>query len=249
MSGAVHFLALAAHGVGDGLEHVFGIDARGRSDAHFYGEAREQAGGHVGADVHVKINGAGEEGIDGVEVVGAEAGYGIGRQGGVVGQVAKIGAWLVVVKNSAGDDSRGTLRADAEIALLMHDEGACGEVAETFLLAIERHGDDADEIEAGEIVDDADEVADHGFKEGDLSAGFFDDANFHNALAGRLAVPEDFKNCVVAPVEAECEEDKHSRDPGAEGVGNFVHHVVKAGGGADVNDVQHQANEEVEEAL
>ena len=58
------------------------------------------------------------------------------------------------------------------------DQGAGCEIAEALVaaIALKRWGNDADGVEAGEGVDDADEVAGEGFEESDLAAGVADDA-------------------------------------------------------------------------
>lgn len=68
-------------------------------------------------------------------------------------------------------------------------------------------------VNAGNLVDVADEVAGHGLEEADGAAGTLDDADFSDFLARRLAVPEGLKEREVAPVEEEEEEDRDGCEP------------------------------------
>ena len=92
-------------------------------------------------------------------------------------------------------------------------QGTGSEIAEALAAAIAEHGDDADGVETGEAVDGTDEIAREGFEEGDLAAGVADDAEFAEFFARGLAVPEGFKDGVVAPAEEKDDEQDGGDEP------------------------------------
>lgn len=95
----------------------------------------------------------------------------------------------------------------------MNDERAGCEVSEALMLPVAEHSDGSDEVEAGKHIDDADEIARHGLKEGELAAGLLNYADFEEFFAGGLSVPEGFKESEVSPVHEEVEEDEACDEP------------------------------------
>ena len=180
-----------------------------------------------------------------MEVGGGEAGDGVGRQGGFHARAMRPGA-LGVKRGGAARGERGGEGAAVvdeeglEAGLFMDDHGAGGEVAEAFVLAVADHGDDAGEVEAGQDVNEADEVAGEGFEEGDLAAGVFDDAELHDAFAGGLAVPEGFKESEVSPEEKEMDKD----DEGDQPLSGGVEFIIGVAGGFSADGFGEEINAE-----
>ena len=106
-----------------------------------------------------------------------------------------------------GEGARGLGAGGSFFDAVADDERAGGEVAEPLVIAGDEDGDGADGVEERNLVDVADEVARHGFKEADGAAGALDDANAGDALAGGAAVPEGLKQGEIAPVEQEKQEE------------------------------------------
>jgi len=172
-----------------------------------------EALGEGAAAGDVDVDGAGEEVVDDVEVVGGEAGDGVGGEIDGVG-IHDRGGWNNGREGSGGDGAgSGTAPERGFGGVLMYNQGAGGEVTEALVAAIAEHDDDADGVEAGEGVDDADEVAGEGFEEGDLAAGVADDAELAESFARGLAVPEGFEEGVVAPVDEEVKDDDGGDEP------------------------------------
>ena len=81
------------------------------------------------------------------------------------------------------------------------DQSARGQVAQPLVLAGDEHGDHADDVETGKLIDKPDQVAGHGFEETDGAAGTLDHSDPGDFLARCMPVPECLKESEVAPVE------------------------------------------------
>ena len=203
----------AAQDASGGFEDALRRDALGHGDAHFGDHLLGETFGELGAAAHIDVDRAGEEVIDDVEVIGREASDSVG--GEIDGKRGndRFG-WGGGGEGGSGEGASGGAAPDGPLdGALVDDEGSGGEVAETLVALIAEHGDEADRVDAGHPVDDADEIARHGFEEGDLATGIADDAEFAPAFAGSLAVPEGFKEGEVAPVEEEMKEDDGGDHP------------------------------------
>ncbi len=94
-------------------------------------------------------------------------------------------------REDVGGEGAGGLCADwSFFDAVADDERAGGEIAEALMVAGDEDGDGADGVEERDLVNEADEVARHGFKEADGAAGALNDANAGDTLAGGAAVPE-----------------------------------------------------------
>jgi len=114
------------------------------------------------------------------------------------------------------------------------------------MVAGDEDGDGAHGIKERDLVDVADKVAGHGFKEADGASRALDDADAGDALAGGTAVPESLKQGEVAPVKEEdqekvesgcplCRDAIEGRDAGQE-EGEDPHHQAHADKPDDVVD-------------
>ena len=161
----------------------------------------------------IDVDGAGKEMVDDVEVVGGEAGDGIGGKIDCVG----IGDGRRDGRGGegSGGDSAGTGTTPERRfgGAFVDNKGTGGEITKALAAAIAEHGDDADGVEAGKAVDGADEVARQRFEKGDLAAGVADDAELAEFFAGGLAVPEGFEDGVVAPAEEKDNEEDGGDEP------------------------------------
>lgn len=88
-----------------------------------------------------------------------------------------------------------------------------GEVSQALVLLAEEHRYDADCVDTGKLVDDAEKVAGHGFEEADASARALNNTNLYNALARRPAIPKRFKKGEVAPINEEWDGNRNGSGP------------------------------------
>lgn len=77
------------------------------------------------------------------------------------------------------------------------DDGPGNIIAQPAGVPVQQSADDAYGINAGNAVDDAQQIACDRIHGVDGPAGFFDDAQAHKALTGCLAVPDGLKECKV----------------------------------------------------
>lgn len=211
--------ALCSQGYGYGFEGSFGV-AGWDGGAHPGDGFGQDAVSHSRADLKRKIEGAGEEGVDDDEVPGGEPGEAVGGKeaGCGLGCFPGLGRGKEVARAGLAGVKQGLA-----VGALVDDEGAGGEVAETLVALVGKHGDEAGEVEVGEEVGGAEQVAREAFKEGDAAAGVLDDAELHGAFAGGLAVPKGFEQGEIAPVEQESRKDYEGDEPFAgEGFDVFV---------------------------
>src|ERR1700739_464358 len=185
-------------GAGRGFQSRLGLDGRGNA----------QGEGLAGGEGHIEA--AGEEAFEHLEIAARQPGYALvgereagGRLGGGGGGGEDVGG------GGAGGlgAPRGFFNAVA------HDECTGGKVAETLMIAGGEDGDGTDGVEERDLVDVADEVAGHGFKESDGAAGALDDADAGDALAGGAAVIESLREGEVAPVEEKKQEEIEGSGP------------------------------------
>jgi len=170
LAGLVHY----------GFQEAFGAGPALNLEIHFGGEAVGDLGGHAGADGGIERVAAVEEGFD-------EADFVEGDEGDV--DRGKSFVW------------RGVLvGADAFESVFVDDDGAGDEIAEALPFPAEKDADEADAVHGGEIVHEAEGVANDGFVGADGAAVVFDDADFGDALAGGLAIPENFEESEVAGI-------------------------------------------------
>src|SRR5665213_649852 len=200
--------ACSAHGFRQGFERALRIAFRQR-DLHLRGHARGDAGSHRGARLQVEVERAGEEGLHHMQVRGFEASDGVGRQ-------SAFGLGLLL--GEEGLSAQEGVRRAVVRRQFVYDDGPGSKIAEPLVLAVAEHRDYAGKIEAGEKVDEAQEVAREGFEEADLPATVLDDAQLHDVLAGRLAMPERLKEREVAHDEAEDDERDGREEPLCSGV-------------------------------
>lgn len=154
---------LAGSGFKEGLDAGFGRDLeaglclKGGGDA--LGEELAGGQGHVES--------AGEEALDDFKVGGVEAGDAVSGEGDGEVRLGNQGGRKDMGGEGAGAGAGpegGFLGAGAD------DEGSGGEIAEALVAACGKDGDDADDVEEGDLIDVTDEVAGHGLEEADGSA-------------------------------------------------------------------------------
>lgn len=95
----------------------------------------------------------------------------------------------------------------------MNDQRAGNKVAQTLLALGEKHGDNAEDIKRGQHVNGAEKVSAHGLKEADRPASLLNDADAHQPFAGRLTMPEGFKQGEVSPMEEKWKSDGNRDAP------------------------------------
>ena len=116
-------------------------------------------------------------------------------------RVASSG-WRVVARTSSALASE-RWKGDGGAGSLADDDRAGGEVAEASGAVVEEHRKDAHGIREGQVVDDADDIANHGVDRANRIAVFANDADAGDAFAGRLPVPDDLEDHVVAQRQRE----------------------------------------------
>ena len=87
--------------------------------------------------------------------------------------------------------------------LLVHDDGAGGQIAEPLVARRHQHRDDADGVDAGQLIDHAQQVAQDGFVDPGRAAGDAQHAEADQPLARRLPVPERLEPGEVAVEQQE----------------------------------------------
>ena len=104
------------------------------------------------------------------------------------------------------------------IAALVNDDRPRCKIAQPLMSLRAQHRDHANEVQRRQVIDDAQQVARHRFKQRDLAARVLDHAQLHDVLAGRLPVPEGLKKREVAPEDQDIYRDKDRKGPLAQQV-------------------------------
>jgi hypothetical protein len=120
------------------------------------------------------------------------------------------------------------------------DDGTGGDVAEALATAVEEGGDPADEVEEGEEIDGAEQVAEEELTEAEFEAFGIDDAELEQAFADGLTVPEPFGEDAIEDGE---EEDAEL----GEGLAEVGGDEGQAGEEGDEDDVAGDDEGEVDE--
>ena len=99
--------------------------------------------------------------------------------------------------------------------LLVHDDGAGGQIAEPLVARRHQHRDDADGVDARQLIDDAQQVAQDGFVDPGRAPGDAQHAQADQPLARRLPVPERLEAGEVAVEQQERGDDDDGQEPRA----------------------------------
>lgn len=154
------------------------------------------------AEVDGEIGEQGDPGI-GSEVIASD--QGLEGDGG-------FGSWDALAE-SCGEVREGSegIESGAEEGIEVgsgefrdaDDDGTGGDVAEALAAAVEEGGDPADEVEEGEEIDGAEQVAEEELTEAEFEAFGIDDAELEQAFADGLTVPEPFGEDAIEDGEEE----------------------------------------------
>ncbi len=90
-----------------------------------------------------------------------------------------------------------------------NDYGSCGEIAQALAVAAKDAGDPPDEIEGGQGIDDAEQVADDDLRGLQAEAAGIHHAEIEQALADGLTAPDPFGGGSVDQSEREIQDDVH----------------------------------------
>ncbi len=169
---------------------VLGPRAGELTEGHLLGETGGESMGQLHAHGGVELVSAFQETPDRLQLVTLQQ-VKVRRHSGVKGR-----------------DGLGRLRRLGQglrdlVRTLADNNCAGGQVAEALAAARAKDGDDAQSVQEGQEVNDADEVADDHIVEADGRAVVADDADVGGALAGGLTVPACLEVHVVAPDDDE----------------------------------------------
>ncbi len=174
------------------------------------GDTLSQGGAHL----HREVEAAGKEAFQHFKVCNAELLHGghwqfyecRSRRMGLLGE------WRFKQTRGKGAMAAGGVRF-VEALTLVNNDGSSGKIAETLMLFGEEDAHGANHVDRRNLVDEAEEVARHGFEEPDAAAGSLDDPDLGDSLAGRAAIPECLKEREVTPAKEEWNEDEEGDLP------------------------------------
>jgi len=92
---------------------------------------------------------------------------------------------------------------------------AGSQIAQPLRPIVEEHDYDADAVINRQEIYRPHQVTDGRIHKGDGSATVFDDPQTHPTLARRLAIPDHFKEEIIAPQQGERQQRQPGGDPGA----------------------------------